>query len=206
MKRLLTRTVLTRTALTLTFALGAVCARAQTAPPQQPPSQTGSATAEVEGNGFRLKGLDGKLYDTTRMRGDVLVVSFGATWCVPCTWELVAIEELKVEYTGKPVKFLWVSIEEKERTSDNLLRHYAKERRLTVPVLRDPGGAALMRYEKSGTRIPVVAFFDTEGALSGPVHRGMSQDIALYKQMVRGRVDALLAAKAAASKQAPASK
>src|SRR5687768_8133897 len=114
MKRLLTRTALTRTVLTLAFALCAVCARAQQAPPQT------AAASEIEGNGFRLKGLDGKLYDTTRMRGDVLVVSFGATWCVPCTWELVAIEELKVEYTGKPVKFLWVSIEEKERTSDNL--------------------------------------------------------------------------------------
>ena len=200
MKRRLTEIVLT---LTLTFTLAAVCARAQvTTTPGQPPSQ---AAAEVEGNGFRLKGLDGKLYDTTRMRGDVLVVSFGATWCVPCTWELVAVEELKEEYAGKPVRFLWVSIEEKERTSDNLLRHYAKERKLSVPVLRDPGGAALMRYEKSGARIPVVAFFDAEGTFSRPAHKGMSQDIALYKQMVRGRVDALLAARTAA-KAAPASR
>jgi hypothetical protein len=52
---------------------------------------------------------------------------------------------------------------------------------------------ALAQYEKTGQRIPVVVFFDTEGALSAPVHKGMSQDIAIYKQMVRGRVDALLA-------------
>lgn len=194
-------------ALSLAFALAAVPdARARQQPPPQRQAARGSQAEEVEGNGFRLKGLDGKFYDTTKMRGDVLVVSFGATWCVPCTWELVAIEELKVEYEGKPVKFLWVSIEDVERTSNNLLKHYAKERRLTVPVLRDPGGVALARYEKTGTRIPVVAFFDAGGSLSGPVHRGMSQDIALYKQMVRGRVDALLAAKAAAPPAAPASK
>src|ERR687895_373663 len=72
---------------------------------------------------FKLKGLDGKTYESGEMRGEVLVVSFGATWCVPCTWELVAIEELKVEYAGKPVKFLWVSIESEKQTSDNLLRH-----------------------------------------------------------------------------------
>ncbi|MCA1633517.1 MAG: redoxin family protein [Acidobacteria bacterium] len=52
---------------------------------------------------IKLKGLDGKVYDTASMRGEVLVVSFGATWCTPCTWELVAIEELKEEYAGKPV-------------------------------------------------------------------------------------------------------
>lgn len=177
------------TILTLAFTLAALCAPALA-------RQSGTTTVPSDpfaGEGFRLKGLDGKFYDTSEMRGDVLVVSFGATWCVPCTWELVAIEELKEEYAGKPVKFLWVSIENPKAVSNNLLRHYAKERRLTLPVLRDPGGVALAQYEKTGQRIPVLVFFDTEGTLSAPVHQGMSQDIARYKQMVRGRVDALLA-------------
>jgi len=141
--------------------------------------------------GFKLKGIDGKTYDSGELRGEVLVVSFGATWCVPCTWELVAIEELKVEYAGKPVRFLWVSIEERERTSDNVLRHYAKERRLTIPVLRDPEAALFSRYSTS-TRIPLVVFYDREGRFVAPAHRGMSQDITVYKQMVRDRVNALL--------------
>ena len=183
-----------RTVFALALLLAALCAPGLA---QQGGAQQGGAPAAAAdpfaGLGFRLKGLDGKFYDTSEMRGDVLVVSFGATWCVPCTWELVAVEELKVEYAGKPVKFLWVSIEDVKRTSNNILRHYVKERRLTVPVLRDPGGVALAQYEKTGQRIPVVVFFDTEGSLSAPVHQGMSQDIALYKQMVRGRVDALLA-------------
>jgi thiol-disulfide isomerase/thioredoxin len=164
--------------------------------------QAGAGVAPSDpilGEGFRLKGLDGKFYDTSEMRGDVLVVSFGATWCVPCTWELVAIEELKEEYAGKPVRFLWVSIENPKAVSNNLLRHYAKERRLTLPVLRDPGGVALAQYEKTGQRIPVLVFFDAEGAVSAPAHQGMSQDIARYKQMVRGRVDALLAKRGAVS-------
>ncbi len=149
----------------------------------------------VAESGFRLKGIDGKTYDSAKMKGDVLVVSFGATWCVPCTWEQVAVEELKAEYKGKPVRFLWVSIEDPKRVSNNVLRHYAKERRMTVPVLRDPGGAALAQYEKTGTRVPVVVFFDAEGHQSGPAHKGMPQDITVYKQLVRERVNALLAAR-----------
>lgn len=175
-----------RTAFALVLLLAAVGARAQSADAPNPAPND---------DGFRLKGLDGKFYDTTEMKGNVLVVSFGATWCVPCTWEQVAIEELKVEYAGKPVRFLWVSIEDPKSVSNNLLRHYAKERRMTVPVLRDPGGVALAQYEKTSTRIPIVVFFDAEGRPSGPAHRGMSQDITVYKQMVRERVNALLAAR-----------
>jgi len=156
--------------------------------------QTQEVRPQAEGQfGFRLKGLDGKTYDTSELRGEVLVVSFGATWCVPCTWELVAVEELKEEYKGKPVRFFWVSIEDQKSTSDNLLRHYAKERRLTVPVLRDPDAAAFSQFSKT-TRVPLVVFFDREGRFIAPAHRGMSQDVTLYKQMVRRRVDALLGA------------
>ena len=176
------------------FALVVLFAAAPGAPAQEKVAPANAA----EGDGFRLKGLDGKFYDTSEMRGDVLVVSFGATWCVPCTWEQVAVEELKVEYAGKPVRFLWVSIEDPKRVSNNILRHYAKERRMTVPVLRDPGGAALARYETTGTRIPVVVFFGADGQPSGPAHKGMPPDITAYKQLVRERVNALLAARPAA--------
>jgi peroxiredoxin len=182
----------------LCAALLTASAAAQEAAAPQTQEATAPQTQEVrppagEQFGFRLKGLDGKTYDTAGLRGEVLVVSFGATWCVPCTWELVAVEELKAEYTGKPVRFFWVSIEDEKSASDNILRHYAKERRLTIPVLRDPGAAAFSQFSKT-TRVPLVVFYDREGRFVAPAHRGMSQDITLYKQMVRRRVDALLAA------------
>ena len=179
---------LTRAIFALTLTCAAVCAQAQ---------QKGAPAPVQEGEGFRLKGLDGKFYDTSEMKGDVVVVSFGATWCVPCTWELVAIEELKVEYAGKPVRFMWVNIEDPKRTTNNILKYYVKDRKLTIPVLRDPGGVALARYENTSTRIPVMVLFNREGRVSAPVHKGMPQDIVLYKQMVRERVNSLLGAGAA---------
>jgi peroxiredoxin len=172
--------------LTLLLCGSAPAARAQRQAEPEPPKDAA----------FKLKGLDGKTYESAGLRGEVLVVSFGATWCVPCTWELVAIEELKVEFEGKPVRFFWVSIEPKDRTSDNLLRHYAKERQLTIPVLRDPD-AALFSLFSTSTRIPLVVFYDREGRFVAPAHRGMSQDITVYKQMVRDRVNALLKAESA---------
>jgi thiol-disulfide isomerase/thioredoxin len=168
--------------------LAAFCQRASAQQKEATNEALPDAPREV---GFRLKGLDGKFYDTSEMRGQVLVVSFGATWCTPCIWESVAIEELKEEYAGKPVRFLAVNIEDTKRMPNEVLRYYAKERRVTVPVLRDPGGVALAQFTE-GERIPVLVFFDREGHFDAPARNGMQQEIALYKQAVRDRVNALL--------------
>jgi thiol-disulfide isomerase/thioredoxin len=175
--------------LLLSLFLLACAAHAQTAAPPAAPAD------ETKGRAIRLKALDGKTYDTGAMPGEVVVASFGATWCAPCVWELKAVEELKEEYAGKPVRFLWVSIEDEERTPDSVLRHYAKTYRLTIPVLRDDG--ATFSQFTTNRRIPVVVFFDTEGRFDAPIHRGMSSDPITYKQMVRRRVDALLQARKA---------
>jgi thiol-disulfide isomerase/thioredoxin len=181
--------------ITLAFVFAALCLCAA--------AQQKQAGAEAPKQaGFRLKGLDGKFYDTSEMRGQVLVVSFGSTSCVPCLWEAVAIEELKAEYAGKPVRFFSVNIEDPKRMPNEVLRYYAKERRTTVTVLRDPGGAALAQFTE-GERIPVLVFFDQDGHFDAPAHNGMQQDITLYKQMVRERVNALLNARGKEDRTVP---
>src|SRR5918995_7385480 len=117
----------------LCLALPGTGARAQTAPAAAADDEPAKAPA------VRLKALDGKTYDTASMAGEVVVASFGATWCAPCVWELKAIEELMEEYRTKPVRFLWVSIEDERRTPDSLLKRFARQYRLTLPVLRDDG-------------------------------------------------------------------
>ncbi|HVF55471.1 MAG TPA: TlpA disulfide reductase family protein [Pyrinomonadaceae bacterium] len=181
--------MLKRFTLLFVFALLSAAAHSPVAAQQQPVQP-----AEPKEAAFRLKGLDGKFYDTAEMRGDVLVVSFGATWCTPCVWELVAIAELKEEYAGKPVKFFWVSIEDEKQTSNNLLRHFVKEQQVKIPVLRDPKLEAFSQFS-TGVRIPVVVFFGPDGRYIAPAHRGMASEIADYKKMVRKRVDSLLKAR-----------
>ena len=175
--------------LLISLVCAAASAPAQTSAPREPEAAGGAAVEAAQA--FRLKGLDGKTYDKSEMLGEVLVVSFGATWCVPCAWELAAIEELKAEYKGKPVRFFWVSVEDEKRTSDGVLRHYAKQNKLTIPVLRDPKAEVFYQFTDR-MRIPVMVVFDREGRFDAPAHRGMSQDVTAYKQLVRGRVDALL--------------
>jgi thiol-disulfide isomerase/thioredoxin len=155
-----------------------------------------AAVSHADGNErvqIKLKGVDGKTYDVAEMRGEVVLVSFGATWCKPCAWELEALEELKKEYAGRGVKFLWVSIENDDQTSNELLRDYAKSLKMTIPVLRDPEKAAFAQFSER-VRLPMVVFFDREGNFIPPKHTGMTSQAEDYKKIIRGRLDSILSA------------
>lgn len=153
---------------------------------------TGTPPAEVN---IKLRGVDGKTYDVAEMRGSVLLISFGASWCQPCWAELRALEELKREFKDQPVKFLWVSIERKEEASDGELRDFAKSQKLSFPVLRDPAGFTYSQFS-THQRIPLVIFIDREGKLAGPLHAGMAEP-ELYKRTMRDRLNKLLQAQSA---------
>src|SRR3982751_3576404 len=165
--------------ITFLFALTLVSARAQSVRPQ--PVDTS----------IRLRGMDGKTYDVASMRGQVVLVSFGATWCEPCKEELKALEQLKKEYRDKPVTFLWISVEGEDQVSNSGLKDYAKKLKLSFPVLRDPDRAIFAKFSPR-MRLPTILFFDREGRLSMPNHVGMAA-LALYLSTIRGRLDKLLA-------------
>lgn len=139
---------------------------------------------------INLRGTDGKNYDLTSMRGQVLLVSFGATWCQPCKEELRVLEELKNEYKDRPVKFFWVSIEPEEEASDKRLQSFAKSVKFTFPILRDETRWTYAQFS-TRQRIPLVVFFDKQGRFVPPTHAGMSTP-ENYRRMVRTELDRLL--------------
>ncbi len=141
---------------------------------------------------FNLRGIDGKVYDLSRMRGEIVLVSFGATWCAPCAEELAALEELKIEYAHRPIRFLWVSIETEDEASNSRLRSYAKSKKLTLPVLRDTNRTTYEQFSER-VRLPLVVIFDGEGKLSHSPLVGMTASPELYKDRVRSKLNELIA-------------
>jgi len=155
-----------------------------------PSAGTTVAASPVTDQPIRLQGIDGQTYDVAEMRGHVVLVSFGATWCTPCSAELNALEELKREYKDKPIKFFWVSIESADAISDKDLQKYARTRRLSFPVLRDPTQTTFGQFTKR-VRLPLIVFYDKEGRLDAPVHFGMAAP-EVYKSRMRERLNKLL--------------
>jgi cytochrome c biogenesis protein CcmG/thiol:disulfide interchange protein DsbE len=154
-------------------------------------SVNGQAAAGPTPPLIRLQGIDRKYYDVAEMRGSVLLISFGATWCAPCSGELFALEELKREYQGKPVKFFWVTIENDGQISDSGLKKYADQHKLSFPVLRDPTKTVFLQFSPR-VKLPMIVFFDKDGNLDGAAQFGMSSDVDNYKERVRARLDGLL--------------
>ena len=141
---------------------------------------------------FKVQGLDGKIYDLAELRGSVVLISFGATWCAPCSTELRALEELLTEYREKPVKFYWVSIERPEETTNAALKRYAKERKVSFPVMRDTGKMVFLQFTPR-VRLPMIVLLDKDGKVDAPVQFGMRALADAYKAEMRMRLNKLLA-------------
>ncbi len=144
---------------------------------------------------MKLQGLDGRVYDMTELRGNVVLVSFGATWCAPCSTELRALEELLFEYRAQPVKFFWVSVERPEEVTNSALKRYAKERKVSFPVLRDTDKMVFLQFT-ARVRLPMIVLLDKDGKVDAPVQFGMRSPADAYKADIRARLNKLLATRA----------
>lgn len=144
---------------------------------------------------FKLQGLDGVVSDLAELRGNVVLVSFGATWCAPCITELRALQELLPEYRDKPVKFFWVSIERPEEATNDALKRYARQRKLSFPVLRDASQAVFLQFSPR-IRLPMIVMLSKEGNVDTPVQFGVRSSAEVYKADIRARLNKLLSAQA----------
>ena len=141
---------------------------------------------------MKFQGLEGRVYDMKDLRGNVVLVSFGATWCAPCSSELRALEELLAEYKSKPVKFYWVSIESPDQVTNSVLKRYAKERKVSFPVLRDTAKMVFSQFSPR-VRLPMIVLLGKDGRVDMPVQFGMRAPVDAYKADMRARLNRLLA-------------
>jgi thiol-disulfide isomerase/thioredoxin len=58
-----------------------------------------------------FKTMDGKTRKLSAMHGQIVVVNFWATWCGPCQEELPRLSQIAASYAGKPVNFVFISID-----------------------------------------------------------------------------------------------
>ncbi len=58
-----------------------------------------------------FKTLDGQTRKLSSLHGQIVVVNFWATWCGPCQEELPRLKQIAASYAGKPVSFVYISID-----------------------------------------------------------------------------------------------
>lgn len=68
---------------------------------------------------FKLPDAKGNYHNLSDYKGNVLYIDFWGTWCYPCIKEIPDALELQKQYKGKPVKFIYVSMESDNEDIDN---------------------------------------------------------------------------------------
>ena len=75
--------------------------------------------------------IDGKALSSTELRGKVVVVNFGATWCPPCRAEIPDLVALQAKY-GDRLQIIGVSQDE---GSIEVVRRFAAEQHMNYPIV-----------------------------------------------------------------------
>ncbi len=106
-----------------------------------------------------LRSFDGRSVDLSNLRGQVLVVNFWGSWCVPCREEAPALERAWQATRDNNVQFVGVNVWEAESDALNFIR----EQRVSYLNLLDPAGQ--LAVEVGLTGIPETYFVDRDGML-----------------------------------------
>ncbi len=92
---------------------------------------------------LRLKTLDGREIDLARLKGEVVLVNFWATWCAPCIEEIPSLSRLVERMRGKPFRVLAVNIGEQSEA----IRRFLQRIPVNFDILLDPESKAVRDWK-----------------------------------------------------------
>jgi peroxiredoxin len=143
---------------------------------------------------FSLRSIDGQTVTSDSLRGEIVVLAFGASWLPLSRTQLQGVRKFADEYSNRGVVVYWVSTESddsksKNYASDQQLRAFAEKYGLKVTVLRDPDGAVSKKFGVD--QLPSIVILDKEGNISGGPIGGLDPSGNLASQLA-SRLDKLL--------------
>jgi thiol-disulfide isomerase/thioredoxin len=118
-----------------------------------------------------FRSLDGGSVDIQKQHGKVVIIAVGARWVPLSAKQADFTNQLAKKYAGKDVVLFVVSTDSatpqsKNFASDDDLRKFGTLNKLSVPVLRDPDGAVILKRFNID-QIPSFVILDKNGVLVG---------------------------------------
>jgi len=129
------------------------------------PAPHGPVQAGKPAPDFTLKDVDGQVVSLAALKGKPVLISFWATWCVPCRDELPLIRD---EYQAHRAQGLQVvAIDFGDESADTVRRFWQSMNLVPAPVL-DPTGSASNAYgvALSSSGLPVSVLVARDGIVS----------------------------------------
>jgi len=123
----------------------------------------GAIAQEKKAPDFKLADLDGKTVRFSELnREKPVLVSFWATWCVPCPQEMQHLQRFHERYAKDGLNILGISIDGTKTVSK--VKPFVKGRGFTFPVLLDTNNDVMRLYQVSS--VPSVCLIKPGGSLS----------------------------------------
>lgn len=121
-------------------------------------AKLGADDARRQNADFTLTDLQGKTWHLRDLKEKVVLVNFWATWCPPCRKEMPDLQALYDKYKDQGLLVLAISDEENAKVSP-----FIAERKITYPVLLDPGRKVNDAFVVEG--IPKSFVYDRNGKM-----------------------------------------
>jgi peroxiredoxin len=174
----------------LLLSLAVVFAQAFAVTPARPANTQDGAPE------FSLRSVDGGSITSEQLRGDVVILAFGASWLPLSRTQVEGVQRLADEYRERDLRVYWVSTDSESQKSKNFatddqLRSFARKNGLKIGVLRDPDGAFFKRLGVDRNQLPALVIFNKDGQISGAPIGGLDPEGNLV-QRLSSRINALL--------------
>ncbi len=136
---------------------------------------------------FSLRTVDGGGVTSQMLRGDVVVLAFGASWLPLSRAQVQGVQKLADEFGPRDVRVYWVSTDSESAKSrnyatDEQLRAFARKNGLKVAVLRDPEGALFKQFGVAQNQLPSVVILDKSGSVAERIG-GLNPEADLVAQL-----------------------
>jgi peroxiredoxin len=131
---------------------------------------------------FTIKDIAGKDVHLSRYKGQVVLLNFWATWCVPCKREIPSLTALYRDYKERGFVVLGVSVDSEVRS----IKPFARDMKMNYPVLIGAGREDLSKAFGPFIGFPTSVLVARDGTMCVR-HVGMISRAQLEQQ-----VDALL--------------
>ncbi len=152
-----------------TFGVGTLGAQEPESAPLAPP--------------LTLMDRAGRPVSLAGLRGQVVLLDFWATWCVPCRQSLPAYEGLLRQYQSRGFEVLAVSVGE----DPAVVERYLKTHPLGLRVLLDPTQVSARAFRTR--QIPSTFFIDRDGYIRLDVEGFHPGNVPQYRKVIEQLLD-----------------
>jgi peroxiredoxin len=121
-----------------------------------------SAATKLKGSeapDFALRSLAGQNMRLSEFRGQIVMLTFWATWCGDCRAQLEQLGEMHARYRDAGVELLAVSLDQNRKQAEGMIARL----KANYPVLHDQAGDVGKLYDVS--RMPVMVLIDRGGVI-----------------------------------------